>query len=199
MQAGEDSVAATVLTYPQNLLPSYLKEAALDILEREWPSALSREERLRKPLHDPNRDPLILVLVERDVVLGYLAVPSTRIHLAGATYKASGLSSVLINADYRGRGYGRRLVTAARDLIADSAADIGVFTCDPPLVPFYVGCGWTLMEHASVIGGTREKPFPAASLNKRTIMGFFSVKARAHRPAFEDAALHLELREGDLW
>jgi hypothetical protein len=84
-------------------------------------------------------------------------------------------------------------------LIAGSDADIGVFTCDPPLVDFYVGCGWTLMEHTSVIGGTRKKPFPADSLNKRTLMGFFSPKAEQHRSDFEGATLYLELREGDLW
>jgi len=192
-------VAPTLLAYPQELLPPHLKEAVIDVLEQEWPSVFNREDRLGKPLHDPNKHPLMVMLVDQDMMLSCLAVPSTLIHLAGETYKASGLSAVLTNAAYRGRGYGRRLVTAARELIAGSDADIGVFTCDPPLVPFYVGCGWTLMEHTSVIGGTREKPFPADSLGKRTLMGFFSAKAQAHRSDFEGAAIHLGLREGDLW
>jgi aminoglycoside 2'-N-acetyltransferase I len=192
-------VPPTLLTYPQDLLPPHLKDAVVDILEREWPSVFKREDLLGRPLHDPNKHPLMVLLVENDTVLSCLAVPSTLIHLAGDTYKASGLSAVLTDAGYRGRGYGRLLVTAAREVIAGSDADIGVFTCDPPLVPFYVGCGWTLMEHTSVIGGTREKPFPADSLGKGTLMGFFSAKAREHRADFEGATIHLELREGDLW
>jgi hypothetical protein len=55
------------------------------------------------------------------------------------------------------------------------------------------------MERASVVGGTRAKPFPAASLGKCTLMGFFSERARRQRADFESAPIYLEIGEGDLW
>jgi len=132
-------------------------------------------------------------------VLSYLAIPSKRIEHAGITYKASGLSAVVTHPAHRRRGHGRLIVTVARELIASSDADIGVFTCDVPLTSFYVECGWTAMESTHVIGGTRKKPFPAEPLNKRTLMGFFSEKAKQRAPDFANSLLYLELREGDLW
>lgn len=190
---------AGVFPYPQGELSLPLKAQVIALLDTERPSALTIAERLSQPLHDPNRHPLDLLLMEGDIVVSYLAIPSTIISLAGYTYKASGLSGVITHPLNRHRGYGRQLVTAARDLIAASDADIGVFTSDPPLVSFYVGCGWTLMGDTSIVGGTRERPFPADELGKRTLMGFFSAQAKQHRRDFVGASLHLGLREGDLW
>ncbi|HLB39244.1 MAG TPA: GNAT family N-acetyltransferase, partial [Actinomycetota bacterium] len=52
-------------------------------------------------------------------------------------YAASGLSTVVTDPVERGKGFGRRLVLAARDAIRDSGADLGVFTCDRYLQAFY--------------------------------------------------------------
>jgi len=188
-----------VLAYPQAELPRDVKTQVITICDSEWPSGSSAEKRLRLPLHDPNRHPLIVVLTDDGIVLSYLAIPSTVIHHAGRTYRASGLSAVITHPLHRHHGYGRQIVTAARGVIAAGDADIGVFTCDPPLVDFYVQCGWTLMEHTAIIGGTREKPFPADSLGKRTLMEFFSEQAKQHCGDFVGASLFLDLREGDLW
>jgi predicted acetyltransferase len=187
------------VAFPSETLPHAFKEQVIDILAREWPSVLSREEQLQQPLHDPESHPVALVLEENGQVLSYLVIPSRVIHHAGNSYKASGLSAVITHPAYRHRGYGRHIVMAAREVIAATDADIGVFTCDPPLVSFYACCGWTLMEHTVVIGGTRAKPFPADVLGKRTLMGFFSEQARTRRADFEDAAIYLDLRDGDLW
>lgn len=189
----------TIFTYPQEDLPLDLKAQIIAILDGEWAGDLDVEARLRRPLHDPDRRPVCVVLREGGSVLGYLAILSTVIRHAGQAYRASGLSAVITNLPYRGRGHGRQLVTAARELIAASPVDLGIFTCDPPLVGFYVQCGWVPMPHTSVVGGTRERPFLADTLGKRTLMGFFSVHAREHRRDFAGAELYLELHEGDLW
>lgn len=55
------------------------------------------------------------------------------------------------------------------------------------------------MARTELVGGTRAKPFPAAPLGKRTMMGLFSAQAQGRRGDFEIATIYLELREGDLW
>ncbi len=190
---------ADVLIVPQEELALDLKAQVIALLERAWPSGRGVEEQLRAPLHDPERRPLAALLIDGGVVVGYLAIPSATIRHRGRDYRASGLSAVVTHPERRRRGHGQRLVVAARAAIVAGGADLGLFTCDPPLVPFYVGCGWEAMPRTAVVGGTRERPFPAAPLGKRTLMGFFSAHARAHRRDFEGATLQLELREGDLW
>lgn len=140
-----------------------------------------------------------MLLVEGEQVLAYLAIPSTAIEHAGRTYRASGLSAVSTHPAHVRQGHASRLVSAAREWIEASDADLGVFTCDPPLVSLYETCGWTHMPVTVVVGGTRAQPFRADTLGKATLMGFFSPAARAHRAAFEGTDVYLGLREGDLW
>jgi GNAT superfamily N-acetyltransferase len=186
-----------LLTFPDGVLPPELHAQVRAILRAEYPT-LSWSDTPRS-LDDPQSNPILLTLLDGDSVLSYLAIPSKLIHHAGETYQAYGLSSVITHPLHRHQGYGSQIVTAAWDLIADSDADIGIFTCDPHLVDFYVSRGWTLMPTTTVVGGTRAKPFPADSLGKRTLMGFFSPKALQRQSDFEGAAVYLELREGDLW
>lgn len=187
---------ATLLTYPDEQMPPALKRKVLSVLRADWPTSAMDEDGL---IHDPATHPTSLVLVEGEAVLSYLAIPSKVIEHAGDTYKAYGLSSVITNAAHRHQGYGSRIVTAAREFIAAGDADIGVFTCDPPLANFYARCGWTVMEGTTVVGGTRARPFPSDSLDKCTLMDFFSAKAQRRRADFEGVPIYLELREDDLW
>jgi len=188
-----------VVTYPQDDLPLDLKRQALEILAAAFPGGRSVEERLSRRLHDPRTSPVCMLLVEGDRVLAYLAVPSTTIDHAGRTYRASGLSAVSTHPAHLRQGHAARLITAARAWIEASDADLGVFTCDPPLVPLYEACGWTHMPSTVVVGGTREQPFRADGLGKATLMCFFSPSARERRADFEGADVYLDLREGDLW
>jgi GNAT superfamily N-acetyltransferase len=186
-----------ILTFPDDTLPPELDARVLAVLRAEYPEYFT--ERTQRSLNDPDTNPTLMVLVEGEEVMSYLAIPSKIILHAGEAYRASGLSNVITNPSYRGRGYGSRIVTAAREFIAASGADIGVFTCDTPLVDFYVRCGWSMIAGTWLVGGTREKPFPSNLFDKRTLMGFFTERALAHRADFEDVPIHLELREGDLW
>lgn len=189
----------SVVTFGQDSLPRALKAQVLAILEVAWASGRSIEERLDRPLHDPRSAPVCMLLVDGDVVLAYLAMPSKVIEHAGVTYRVAGLSSVATHPEHLRNGHGGTLVTAAREWIEASGADLGIFTCDAPLVPFYVACGWTHMPMTVVVGGTRAQPFRADELGKQTLMGFFSDLAQGHRADFADADVYLELREGDLW
>lgn len=189
----------SILTFDQDALPIELKSQVLAILEVAWPTGRDIEERLHRPLHAPRNAPACMLLVEGGSVLAYLAIPTKTIEHAGVTYRVAGLSSVATHPNRLRHGYGATLVTAARERISGSGADLGIFTCDPPLVPFYEGCGWTQTPATVVVGGTRERPFRADELGKRTMMRFFSSLAQEHRADFADADVYLDLREGDLW
>lgn len=184
-------------TYTNDTLPPDLDARVHALLQAEYPDVFVG--RMQRSLKDPCTHPTLMLLLDGDEVASYLAIPSKTIRQAGREYKAYGLSTVLTHPTFRRQGYGHRIVTAAREFIAASDADIGAFTCDPPLVDFYVSCGWTLMEGTWLVGGTRENPFPSNELQKCTLMAFFSEKARAHRADFEGVAIYLDLREGDLW
>lgn len=186
-----------LLTFPNDTLPPELDAQVLAMLRAEYPAIVTSAA--PRSLNDPRTNPTLLLLVEDAIVLSYLAIPSQTIHHAGQVYKARGLSSVITHPSHRHHGHGGQIVTAARDLIASSDADIGIFTCDPPLVGFYQACGWIVMPSTVVVGGTRDNPFPADSLGKCTMMGFFSSGASGRQTDFQNSAVYLDLRPGDLW
>jgi aminoglycoside 2'-N-acetyltransferase I len=192
-------LAAAAAVFPQAELPLELKRGALAILERAWPTGRSIESRLSKPLHDPRTDPVCMLLIVSSEVVSYLAILSKEIDHAGSRYRAAGLSAVSTHPDHLRHGYAGQLVTAAREHIAAMGADIGIFTCDPPLAPFYVSHGWDVMPSTVVVGGTKDRPLRADAFEKTTLMRFFTQRAATHRSDFDNADVYLVLREGDLW
>jgi hypothetical protein len=91
----------------------------------------------------------------------------------------------------RGRGYGGRIVRAAYETIAASGADLGIFTCDRPLGPFYESAGWTILPGAVLVGGTPDDPFPSDQWDKVTLAAFFSERARRGAGRFAGARIGL--------
>jgi GNAT superfamily N-acetyltransferase len=91
----------------------------------------------------------------------------------------------------RGRGHGRRLVTAARDLIAGRGTDLGIFTCDRPLAGFYESAGWQVLPETVLIGGTPDRPFPSDQFDKVTLAAFFTDHARRYAKTFDHARIAL--------
>jgi aminoglycoside 2'-N-acetyltransferase I len=180
-----------ILTYAQDELPAVLRDQVLALHQQAWPSFGDREP---GPLHDPLLDPVAMLLVADGRVLAALHILSKRIEHAGSTYAASGLSTVVTDEAERGRGYGRRLVVAARDAIAASGADLGIFTCDRPLGPFYESAGWTILPGTVLVGGTPAAPFPSDQWDKVTLAAFFSERAR--RAAGRFAGVRIALYPG---
>ena len=132
-----------------------------------------------------------MALVADGRVLAALDILSKEIEHAGERYAASGLSTVVTDEAVRRRGHGRRLVSAAREAIAASGADLGIFTCDRPLGPFYESAGWTVVPGAVLVGGTPDAPFPSDQWDKVTLAAFFSAKARRGAPSFADSRIGL--------
>jgi GNAT superfamily N-acetyltransferase len=180
-------------------LTAGLRAQTLDALHVEWPSAFSGAQAERTELNFPALHAMIFSLVVDGQLASHLSVPRKSIEHRGESYQACGLSGVLTVPAFRGKGYGEQVVRAATEFMEEDGADIGVFTCDPPLRPFYERCGWTVLEGAALVGGTRAKPFPSDTLGKITFARFFSARAQARKNDFAGTPIWLELREGDLW
>jgi len=143
-----------------------------------------------------------MLLVDGGIVLAALDVLSKVIVHAGRRYRAGGLSTVVTRPEARGRGHGRYLVTAARTAMAAKDLDLGLFTCDRPLQPFYERAGWQALAGTVLVGGTRLSPFPSdqPGFDKVTMADFFSHEARRHRSSFQHARIELYPGEIDkLW
>jgi GNAT superfamily N-acetyltransferase len=176
-----------------------LKGQTLEALRVEWPDAFSGAKAECIQLNDPALHGMIFSLVVDGQLASHLSVPRKGIEHRGEPYKACGLSGVLTVPAFRGKGCGERTVRAATAFMEEDGVDVGLFTCDPPLRAFYERCGWTVLEGAWLVGGTRAKPFPSNTLDKITFARFFSARAQVHENDFAGAAIWLELREGDLW
>jgi GNAT superfamily N-acetyltransferase len=188
-----------IIVCPEAELSHDLRMQTLAALLDEWPGAFSGAKEGRTQLNDPALHAMIFSLVVDGHLASHVSVPRKTIVHRGEPYKAYGLSGVLTVPEFRGKGYGEQVVRAATAFMKQDRADIGLFTCDPPLGPFYERCGWTLLEGASLVGGTRAKPFPGDALGKITFGRLFSARAQARRNDFIGAAIWLDLREGDLW
>ena len=178
-----------ILVHPQDELTGALLEQIRALDEQAWPGF--RETTDPAPRHDPELRPVSMALVAAGRVLAALDILSKEIEHAGERYAASGLSTVVTDEAVRGRGHGRRLVSAAREAIEASGADLGIFTCDRPLGPFYESAGWTIVPGAVLVGGTPEAPFPSDQWDKVTLAAFFSAKARRGAPSFANSRIGL--------
>jgi aminoglycoside 2'-N-acetyltransferase I len=178
-----------ILTYAQDELPPALRDQVLALHRQAWPPA--GLERGFGPAHDPLLRPLSLTLVADGRVLAALDILSKELEHAGERYAASGLSTVVTDEALRGRGYGRRLAAAAHATIAAGGADLGIFTCDRPLGPFYESAGWTILPGTVLVGGTPEAPFPSDQWDKVTLASFFSERAKRAAEHFAHARIEL--------
>jgi aminoglycoside 2'-N-acetyltransferase I len=178
-----------ILVHAQDELPAALLEGIRALDEQAWPS--DPGEPRRTPRHDLALRPVSMALVADGRVLASLDILSKEIEHAGERYAASGLSMVVTDQAMRGRGHGRRLVSAAREAIEASGADLGIFTCDRPLGSFYEAAGWTMVPGAVLVGGTPEAPFPSDQWDKVTLASFFSERAKRAAEHFAHARIEL--------
>ncbi|MEU6218887.1 GNAT family N-acetyltransferase [Streptomyces sp. NPDC047022] len=191
-----------ILSYPEARVPSPLRAQVRELQDQAWPPAPGPAAPVGAPVHDPVLRPLSLLLVEEGRVLAALDILSKEITHAGRSYLAGGLSTVVTRRELRGRGHGRHLVSAARELMAARGLDLGLFTCDRPLRPFYESAGWRCLPGAVLVGGTLEAPFPSdrPGFDKVTMAAFFSAGGRTGEASFHGSRIELHPGETDrLW
>lgn len=181
-----------ILTFREQAVPPHLRAQALALQDHAWP-ADPTDPPGAGPDHDPLLRPVAVLLLDDagTTVLASLDLLSKELTHRGVRYTASGLSRVVTDPRRRGRGHGRRLVAAAREIIRDSGADLGVFTCDSPLQGFYESAGWQHLPGSQLIGGTPEDPFPSLLFDKVTMASFFTARALQHAPDFHRAPIAL--------
>ncbi len=75
-------------------------------------------------------------------------------------------------------------------------ADLGIFTCDRGLQPFYESAGWSHLPGSVLVGGSPEAPFASDQFDKVTMASFFTERAVAAAPGFVGA--RIELYPGDI-
>lgn len=185
-------------TVAQEDLPPALAAQVIELEQQAWPAG-DAETRL---LHDPALTPEFVILMDDEQVVASLALLHKDVRHAGQQFHAVGLSAVTTRALVRGRGYGHRLVADAREHLAASAVDFGIFTCDRPLRAFYERAGWRQLPGTVLVGGTRAAPFRSdrPEFDKVTMGDFFSAGARAVRASFVRADVEIYPGEIDrLW
>ncbi|TCC01819.1 GNAT family N-acetyltransferase [Kribbella soli] len=191
-------------SHPEAAVPQALRHQIHALQDQAWPDPPndgrpgSRTPATGAPpdnglVHDPALQPLSLILVDDGMVVAALDILRKPLHHAGTTFQAGGLSTVVTRADLRGRGYGHHLITAARTAMIDLHLDLGIFTCDRPLQPFYESAGWQLLPGTVLIGGTPDAPFPSdqPGFDKVTLASFFTPTAREAAPTFHHTRIPL--------
>jgi GNAT superfamily N-acetyltransferase len=187
-----------IVSFPESEVPQAWRVEVLRLQRQAWPS--DEPMGAGRVVHDPLLQPVSMLLIDGGHVCSALDVLSKTISFVGREWVASGLSTVVTDVTLRGRGYGRRLVAAARNRIAASGADVGLFTSDTPLRRFYESAGWELLPGTVLIGGTEAAPFPSDRFDKVTFGGFFTPPALRAREAFVGVRIPLHPGEIDmLW
>lgn len=183
-----------ILSFPEASTPLELRKQVRALQDEAWPSTDGRHQTPHDaPVHDPALRPLSMLVVDDGTVLAALDVLTKELHHAGRTYRAGGLATVVTRHDARGRGHGRRLAAAGRAHMAEQGYDVGLFTCDPGLQPFYERADWEALPGTVLVGGTPDAPFPSDQhgFDKTTMAAFFSTAARRARPSFTGARIEL--------
>ncbi|WGS45362.1 GNAT family N-acetyltransferase [Burkholderia sp. JSH-S8] len=148
-------------------------------------------------LHDPSFDCLSFYIGVAERVVSYAAAARKTIVHAGATLEIAGLSCVMTDPAWQGRGLGLRTVAAATRCMERSNLDIGIFTCDPHLVRFYAQAGkWEVARNVVVIGSRDEGALRSDTLGKVVLMRLFSARAIAAATTLGHATIDLDLPVG---
>ncbi|MFR9673699.1 GNAT family N-acetyltransferase [Streptomyces sp. TR06-5] len=182
-----------ILSFPEASTPRDLRVQVRALQDVAWPTTGGSGTPHDAPVHDTALHPRSMLLVEDGTVLAALDVLTKDLTHAGRTYRAGGLSTVVTHPERRRRGHGRHLVSAGRAFMVEQDLDLGLFTCDRPLRPFYESAGWEALPATVLVGGTPDAPFPSdvPGFDKVTMAAFFSSAARQHRPDFDEARLEL--------
>jgi len=192
-----------ILTYPEAGTPPDLRRQVVSLQDQAWPSDDGNDDgRHDRLTHDPVLRPITMMLVDDERVLAALDILSKPIIHAGVIFQASGLSTVVVDASLRGHGHGHTLVAAAREAMDELAADLALFTCDRPLLPFYEHAGFDPLPGTVLVGGTPQDPFPSdrPGFDKVTVARMYSRHAKISHLQFVNTRIGLYSGQIDkLW
>jgi len=182
-----------VEAFPEMHTPVGWREQVRQLHEQQWPSPPADVTGDNGGSHDPELRPWSMLLIDDDTVLCTLDVLFKEIEHAGYELAAAGLSAVVTHPAHRRKGYGRTLVTRAREALPGLGVDLGLFTCDRELGAFYDQCGWHQLPGTVLVGGTPDEPFPSdqPGFDKITLGAFFTPAAIHARESLIGARIML--------
>ncbi|MGU5680086.1 GNAT family N-acetyltransferase [Aeromonas allosaccharophila] len=171
----------------------------VSLLDRVWPSLHLSDAANVASLHNPSLKPQSLRLLRGDEPVAYVAVLSQTVEVAGQSYLAQGLSCVACEPELQGLGLGSRVVAEATAWMKNSGADIGIFTCDPELVPFYSRFGWAEVPRLLLYGSLDVGAINSVDAGKRVMLQLWSTRAKAREVDFGQTKINLGLPIGEFW
>ena|GEM_PF-306461 len=191
-----------------NAAPAPLKREMALLQRRAYPDADQTLDELPPPtaltiddevprVHDAALDAISFYSRVGSTMISYAGVVRKTISHDGQQFAVAGLSCVMTDKDYWGRGFGSQTVVAATRWIEHSDTDFGIFTCDPPLAPFYERAGsWPVVPDVVLIGSAEEGALCSADLGKAVLMRLFSQKARSSEKRLRNTTINLDLPLG---
>ena len=175
------------IEFASKYLPKNLKCQIVSFLRITWAEGFVGKNRLRNWISKESDHPYHIMLVEKDILIAHTEVVWKKLIHEKVTYKAYGLSGIFTYPNFRGEGYGVRIMKAGTEYIKKQNVDIGIFHCNPKLKDYYTKGGWIAMEHspATLIG-----PKKALKKSNELMMMFLSEKGKKGRKSFEAKALY---------
>lgn len=88
----------------------------------------------------------VALLDDHEKVLGVCAWVDRTIIVNAAPYRIAGLSGVLVEEEFRGRGYGKLLIQGATQEMVRRGYEWAVLFCGPQRQTFYEQFGWGVLK-----------------------------------------------------
>jgi predicted acetyltransferase len=142
--------------YKDEQLPSHIKWQIISFFRVEWSNGFSGKNQSRDWISSPNDHPIYFVLMENDLLVGFVGVVWKNLEHNGIQYKTYGLSGVFTYPPFRKQGYGLQLVKSAKEYIEKQDGDIVLFTSIQK--GFYEKAGFIRIDTAKLLEGDPENP-----------------------------------------
>ena len=148
-----------LVSYPQADLPKTLYWQIISYMRTEWHYAFQGRLKGRRWIGSDEFNPVNMVLLDDGFVVAHAEIEYRELLHDGKIYHTYGLSQIFVYHDYRGEGYGRKIVDTATNYIYEQAnAEIGMLWCNHNLRDFYLKCGWIAMDSTETwLGDTRDE------------------------------------------
>ncbi|MGL5103326.1 MAG: GNAT family N-acetyltransferase [Plesiomonas sp.] len=189
-------VNAMVSVKPYQELDDSIKFDINALIHQVWGDTLSDPEDFISSPHNIEYHPYSCTVYANGMLVSYAAILTFPVTHHGITFLVAGLSCVATAPGFERQGFGCLAVNAATQHILASQADIGLFTCDPPLQAFYARSGWQVQENLRLISHLGTGALCSRELGKVVLLKLVSSFAQTKANLFCDDTLNLGLGSG---
>lgn len=96
-----------------------------------------------------------IIVFEEGQIAAFVNLIERIVYMDTNAYRATGVNNLITIGKYRGKGYGQKLMLAAKQMIFDRLrAQLGILLCADHLVPFYQRLNWQKI-HSTVLFNQR--------------------------------------------